>query len=173
MSIPLITRFGADPLLDLEIANKRYVDRQGTGSFQIKIKESDLPSLTEDTTLQDDPELFVPLLANKKYFFIMHLAISSDVTPDFKFAFSFPSGGIVSSMSQSTWRNSGTLNGLVSLATVQTGTINGTAKKHHDTSGFMLTGATAGNLQLQWAQNTSSTDPTEVRIGSSLLVWEI
>lgn len=26
MSLPLVTRFGADPLLDLEIANKRYVD---------------------------------------------------------------------------------------------------------------------------------------------------
>jgi len=26
MSLPLVTRFGADPLLDLEVANKRYVD---------------------------------------------------------------------------------------------------------------------------------------------------
>jgi len=26
MSLPLVTRFGADPLLDLEVANKKYVD---------------------------------------------------------------------------------------------------------------------------------------------------
>jgi len=26
MSLPLVTRFGADPVLDLEVANKRYVD---------------------------------------------------------------------------------------------------------------------------------------------------
>jgi len=32
MSLPLVTRFGADPLLDLEVANKRYVDNSGGGS---------------------------------------------------------------------------------------------------------------------------------------------
>jgi len=32
MSLPLVTRFGADPLLDLEVANKRYVDASGGGS---------------------------------------------------------------------------------------------------------------------------------------------
>jgi len=31
MSLPLVTRFGADPLLDLEVANKRYVDSSGGG----------------------------------------------------------------------------------------------------------------------------------------------
>jgi len=31
MSLPLVTRFGADPLLDLEIANKRYVDNSSGG----------------------------------------------------------------------------------------------------------------------------------------------
>jgi len=33
MSLPLVTRFGADPLLDLEVANKRYVDNAGGGIF--------------------------------------------------------------------------------------------------------------------------------------------
>jgi len=32
MSLPLVTRFGADPLLDLEVANKRYVDASGGGA---------------------------------------------------------------------------------------------------------------------------------------------
>jgi len=32
MSLPLVTRFGADPLLDLEVANKRYVDTSGGGA---------------------------------------------------------------------------------------------------------------------------------------------
>jgi len=31
MSLPLVTRFGADPLLDLEVANKRYVDNSAGG----------------------------------------------------------------------------------------------------------------------------------------------
>jgi len=30
MSLPLVTRFGADPLLDLEVANKRYVDNSSS-----------------------------------------------------------------------------------------------------------------------------------------------
>jgi len=34
MSLPLVTRFGADPLLDLEVANKRYVDSSGGGGTQ-------------------------------------------------------------------------------------------------------------------------------------------
>jgi len=29
LSLPLVTRFGADPLQDLEVANKRYVDTSG------------------------------------------------------------------------------------------------------------------------------------------------
>jgi len=32
MSLPLVTRFGADPLLDLEVANKRYVDNSSGGT---------------------------------------------------------------------------------------------------------------------------------------------
>jgi len=32
MSLPLVTRFGADPLLDLEVANKRYVDNSSGGA---------------------------------------------------------------------------------------------------------------------------------------------
>jgi len=33
MSLPLVTRFGADPLLDLEVANKRYVDNNAAGGI--------------------------------------------------------------------------------------------------------------------------------------------
>jgi len=32
MSLPLVTRFGADPSQDLEVANKRYVDSSGGGA---------------------------------------------------------------------------------------------------------------------------------------------
>jgi len=32
MSLPLVTRFGADPVLDLEVANKQYVDSSGGGA---------------------------------------------------------------------------------------------------------------------------------------------
>jgi len=35
MSLPLVTRFGADPLLDLEVANKRYVDNNASGALQM------------------------------------------------------------------------------------------------------------------------------------------
>jgi len=31
MSLPLVTRFGADPIQDLEVANKRYVDNTSGG----------------------------------------------------------------------------------------------------------------------------------------------
>jgi len=44
MSLPLVTRFGADPILDLEVANKRYVDTSTagffTGSFNINNQNS-------------------------------------------------------------------------------------------------------------------------------------
>jgi len=32
LSLPLVTRFGADPSVDLEVANKRYVDTSGGGA---------------------------------------------------------------------------------------------------------------------------------------------
>jgi len=44
MSLPLVTRFGADPIQDLEVANKRYVDSSGGGgivSVQTVVLSSD------------------------------------------------------------------------------------------------------------------------------------
>jgi len=44
MSLPLVTRFGADPLLDLEVANKRYVDASGGGTLQPIIMTTNAPA---------------------------------------------------------------------------------------------------------------------------------
>ena len=38
-------------------------------------------------------------------------------------------------------------------------------------SGTVITGATAGNLQLQWAQNTSNATAASVLAGSALTAW--
>jgi len=46
MSLPLVTRFGADPLLDLEVANKRYVDSASSTSDKVVLQGSGITTLS-------------------------------------------------------------------------------------------------------------------------------
>jgi len=52
LSLPLTTRFGADPLLDFELANKQYVDNSSGGGFWAEVARETLSvaSTTIDLT---------------------------------------------------------------------------------------------------------------------------
>lgn len=45
--------------------------------------------------------------------------------------------------------------------------------RHTRIKGFVVNGATPGNLQLQWAQNTANASDTTVRTNSAMKAWKL
>jgi hypothetical protein len=134
--------------------------------------KSSTEDVTSSTTLQNDDELFIAMAANTVYSVTMILEVqASSLTPDFKFDFAIPTGadgaysfhstlsGGTSIGASADW----TTDQVVSLGTTSTRTI-------IVLQGSIATSSTAGNLQLRWAQNTSSIDTVFVRSGSSLML---
>jgi len=173
MSLPLTTRFGADPLLDLEIANKRYVDNSIQSLTFAKVVKSADESISDDTVLHDDLELKFNANANKSYFIFLCTLMDSHTTPDMKYAWSIPSGalmltGVSSSIlfreeAISTFTRAGTDTIVV-----------GTGNNEVSTCWMyrLITDSTPGEAVLQWAQNNTSPLTTIMLRGSLLLVWE-
>jgi len=172
MLLPLTTRFGANPLLDLELANKAYVDSAPSGkTFGFAMKAAD-QTVTSSEVLINDDDLFIALNANKTYYYRMFLALlCASSTPDLKDQMVAPAGA-TGNFNES----QGTSNSqLIDLAIVQFQGHTGspTAERSQSFEGYIFTAGTAGNLQLTWAQNTSNANGMTLKQGSTLLVWEI
>lgn len=135
-------------------------------------------SLTSSTALQNDDALFVALAASATYVFIGFANVTGAAigTGDWKGAFTAPSGATVTveCIAYPTTA-AGTLNGnaVRGAGGVMIAGVNGTAGSPVVLIGSVINGATAGNLQLQWAQNTSSGTATTVKAGSFLASWQV
>jgi len=169
MSLPLTTRFGADPLLDLEIANKRYVDNNsGSGNTFARVVKKLDEIVNNSSTLQNDDELLVALDANKLYGFLLTCIYTSAGIADFKWGWSVPAGVTME------WQVVSLVNS-AALNQTQTKALNGlgvTIETMETFSGVIRVGATAGNVNLQWAQNTANASDTTMERGSFLVTWE-
>lgn len=123
--------------------------------------------------LQDDNELIVGAAADATYLLELQATQNSGATPGFKLSFSLPSGA--------TWLH-GRFNAGSSAANEQFGLmplvglsgITGAAADSLLVVRALITiSSTAGNVTLQWAQNTSNASNTVVRSGSWLLLTRV
>lgn len=131
-------------------------------------------SVTSSTTLQNDDQLVLPLAANARYIFDGWLHYLGAATPagDLKLSLSVPSGATVH------WTNFGVnTSALTAYNVVPEGTglagpravgTNGATEMSCQPRGYLTVGSTSGNLQLQWAQNSSSATATTIKAGSHL-----
>jgi len=164
---PKVTRFGALPLIDSELATKAYVDGAGGGgqTFARAVTTSDV-TINSDTVLHDDIELFIALDANEVYGFMVFGNYNSGSTPDFKYAFTHPAGSIGTYNFDAEQTN-------VSRVLTNTAGLNGGAgDRLFIAIGRIVMAGTAGDLQFQWAQNTSNAGDTVRKAGSYMVVWE-
>jgi len=133
-------------------------------------------SLANSSALQDDDELFLKLPANTTYAIDGAIFVSStSVIPDIKIAFTFPNDSIMdvgfmaadsgSFSSAQLLETSGASSNAIALTanTPQVIHIKGTIKM----------GSSSGNINFQWAQNTSNANATVVKEGSYLKAGEI
>jgi hypothetical protein len=135
------------------------------------VRKSSDQTVTSSTTLVNDSQLLFAVAANETYIFQAWLyTYAADGTPDIKVTFTGPAGSTVFWSSSQVIFNAG---GSTTLTVVAPGAT--TADLFVDSNlraiqlyGTILNGGTAGNLQFQFAQNTSSANGTSVKAGSSI-----
>jgi hypothetical protein len=127
-------------------------------------------TVTNSNTLQNDDHLFVALAANAVYDWKLILHYNSGTTPDFKLGWSVPSGttmvwgGMIAD-------TAGAVTSVANLSQTTVQAIGGTgAANYQFFTGVVVTSTTAGTLQLQWAQNTTTLSDTILLAGSELIL---
>lgn len=152
------------------------------GIFANKYRTADAAAINNSTALVNDAVLFAALPTAGRFQFDLTLFYDSSSTADFKLAFTIPAGatmqwgGIGPSVSVSTGVGTAQF-----LATTVSGTSvpyggNGTGSANSVTliaRGGVVMGGTAGNLQVQYAQQTLDATNTIVRAHSRLQVWRV
>lgn len=133
------------------------------------------------TTLQNDDELSVAVIANAVYFFECLLFADGSTTGDIKYAFTVPSGATLYASAQnaaSTAAGNGASSiifGIEGSGTTGSGGLIGIGTKMPTViRGTLVVGGTAGTLQLQWAPNgADGSNATTVYAGSLLCLERI
>lgn len=139
-----------------------------TALTETQVRKTADEVVTISTVLQDDDHLTVAVAANTSYRFEALLRVTSNSSADIKAAFVVPTGATLtwSGMANSNANSadgSGVANSIA--ITVSTPVI-------VQISGIVVTGSTAGNLQLQWAQNLASSTTT-VHAGSVICLTTV
>ncbi len=132
------------------------------------VKQAD-QTKTTDITYADDSELVIAMQANQTYHLTALIFIKSHADADFKWKLAIPSGATAV-------RHTGAYTGATALGTTADAT-SGVSPATLDTvqalliEAIIITGATSGNLSIQWAQGTSDANATIVKQGSSLSLF--
>jgi hypothetical protein len=133
----------------------------------IVIKSAD-ESVTSSTTIQDDNELILPVGVSEVWQFLFNLLIVGNTTGDIKFSYTQPAGAVTTM--GVTYENAAAAAGYraVLVNPSETDMANNTTQRVVPLGGVIVNSTNAGNLTLQWAQNTSDGTATTIRKYSTL-----
>jgi hypothetical protein len=129
-------------------------------------------SVTSSTVLQNDDHLVLAVAASCVYVIQWGLRIDGAAAGDFKYSFTGPSGATMTWESQSlaTGDTTNVATAITDASTIGTvvshGTIASGTTSRVRGSGLLVVSLTAGSLQLQWAQATSSGTASKALTGS-------
>ena len=137
-------------------------------------KAADGDPVNNSTTLVNDPELLFAIAANEVWEFELLAIINSSAVADIKFQFTGPAG---SSIYRFNVGESAAATDFISATEPGGAAIDvrgqGIAMINAILEGIIINGATAGNLQVQWAQNTAEVSDTKVLANSLLIAHKI
>ena len=141
------------------------------------IRKTGDTSRASTITPTDDPDLILPVVANDVFNIVWRLRITSaSATPDFLCQFTFPAAGELG------YHVAVNIAGAATVASVTTATsptsqiiqdVSATNGAFLTISGLYVGGANAGNVTLQWSQNTSNATATVLKAQSNLQAWEL
>ncbi|MCX5234453.1 hypothetical protein OG824_04290 [Streptomyces prunicolor] len=132
----------------------------GVGQVQFVRKTSD-QSKTSTTTLGNDTQLLLPVVANATYSLFLLCIFSGGTTGDIKFDWTVPSGTVLR------WADQTGASGLNTDVDVYSAP-GGTTQVAFQVWATVVTSSTAGNVQFRWAQNATDATATIVRTNSML-----
>ena len=133
-------------------------------------------SVTSSTTLQNDNELAVAAAANCTYAVTCFVKYDGGTlgSSDLKAAFTVPAGAtFLWAVSNKDTSGNPNVGGFLTTGAVAAGTAGLGTFRTLVVTGTLAVSSTAGNLQLQWAQQTSSGTATTVYANSWLLAQRI
>ena len=156
----------------------------GIGQTQYIAKTAD-ETINSSTTLQNDDHLVLPVVANAVYTFALDLYMTeaTDFVGDFKMSFTCPTGATfdmhgegahVTDLSGGTSSNGEWIGKLATAsagATLSFGV--GTGLTGVRVYGRLVMSSTAGNFQMQWAQNASDASGTTLKAGSFMTMTRV
>jgi hypothetical protein len=166
---------------NMSVSGNMSVTGIGARSYVRKTADE---SVTSSTTLQNDNELLLAVAANCTYVFRVWIMATdaTDANGDIKFAFTFPTGAVChfSGKGPHTLLASGAFGDGEYIAR-NTATSGSTVASYGLTTsvigieltGLLIVSSTAGNLQLQWAQNSSDANATTVQAGSFMTLERV
>lgn len=133
--------------------------------------------VSNSTTLQNDDELLLSVASGPSYRWMLDVTYQAGTAADFKWALTFPTGATATFVGAG-WDTA--------LAFVPSGSgayTSGSAITYGGAGigsnrglvlrGTLTTGANAGTLQFQWAQNAATVENTVVKAGSGLFLWRL
>jgi len=135
---------------------------QSQKDFQYVSKSAD-QTINNQSTLEDDDELFVELEINTPYFFWCHVYLTSAANADLDVTFTAPTGFTSGRFYESSGNN--TVTGQQFGTRQFAATAAGVAGMRY--SGFIVTGTTVGNLQFQFAQDVAQMSDLVILQGST------
>jgi len=134
-------------------------------------------TVNNSTTLQNDDHLYFAMGANEVWYVEIFLIIDSSTSADFKSGLSLPSGATAHWMAIGS--SEATISNIVATGLTETnsdaswGTGAGTPRLRDILSIIVINDATAGNFQLQWAQNTAEASDTILKTNSCLIAHKL
>lgn len=144
------------------------ISTTGIGGFISAFRQTDATGITSSTTLTNDTVLFIPTIAGASYELDCCINFTATAGQDIKIAWTFPAGATMMYAALGT----GTVNFTDNDASMVTGGTsrgargNGAVLQTVNARGYLINAGSGGNLQLQWAQNTSGANATTVLKGS-------
>jgi hypothetical protein len=130
------------------------------------VRKTALETVNNSTTLQNDDEIFWTPATSAVYQLELVVMYNSGTIPDLKLAFTVPTGAALTWAALYVDPSSGSMTVSANLTTGVLA-IGGTAGDVHClVQGVLVMSTTAGNLQLQWAQNTANASNSNVLAGS-------
>ena len=119
--------------------------------------------VSNSAVLQNDDELLLPLGANESWAFLIVIRLNSTAVADFSFKLTAPAGAvgeyIITAEGVADSNPVGNVYGIVADGSNQILALRG----------VVVNGSTAGNLQLQWSQNTAEASDTKVLANSYII----
>ncbi len=157
--------------LQAKLPNSLLQRMDGIGNWKIEMvyKAAD-ETVNNSATIQNDDALLWATTASAVYEFIMTLYITGvDTTADFKCGWTAPAGATMLWGRQTNGAATG-YSPTAALAvgdTDSSGSINGTWIIRYN--GIVFTGATTGNVQFKWSQDTAGATNLKVLTGSNIV----